>query len=284
MNVTNYTTADEFLAVALEPLLREEAKNNLILGISMRIRDGGSYGDDPPLFVTVGDGDSIVATAIQTPPHNLIVHCEPERLGALDAIVTHLIDCGHALPGVNGTVEMAEAFAQRWLPRTGQAVIGRMPQRVYALHHVDVPENVSGRVRWAQEEDVETLAQWFLAFHEEAVPGDPPVDPEKNVRRFMTVGKLAVWDDGGAVSMAGSSRGTRNGATVSAVYTPPEHRRHGYASACVAGLSQSMLDDGYQFCTLYTDLSNPTSNKIYQQVGYRPVADCTMIMFDDEDE
>jgi hypothetical protein len=81
--------------------------------------------------------------------------------------------------------------------------------------------------------------------------------------------------------MAGSSRGPTNGATVSVVYTPARNRRHGYASACVAALSQSLLDDGYRFCTLYTDLSNPTSNKIYQNVGYRPIEDCTMITFDE---
>ena len=77
--------------------------------------------------------------------------------------------------------------------------------------------------------------------------------------------------------MAGSSRGTPNGATISAVYTPPEHRGNGYASACVAALSQWLLDDGKHFCTLYTDLSNPTSNKIYQNVGYHRIADCAMI-------
>jgi predicted GNAT family acetyltransferase len=79
--------------------------------------------------------------------------------------------------------------------------------------------------------------------------------------------------EGEPVSMAIRSRPTRHGISVSGVYTPPEQRRHGYATACVAALSQKLLDQGYQFCSLFTDLANPTSNSIYMQVGYRPVAD-----------
>jgi predicted GNAT family acetyltransferase len=32
---------------------------------------------------------------------------------------------------------------------------------------------------------------------------------------------------------------------------------------------------------LYTDLANPTSNKIYQALGYRRVLDRTSLRFDD---
>jgi len=141
---------------------------------------------------------------------------------------------------------------------------------------------VPGHMRWAQEEDVDTLVGWFLAFCDEAVPDAPPANPERNVRQFMHAGKLAVWDDHGIVSMTGSSRGTPHGKTISAVYTPPQYRGHGYASACVAALSQHLLDEGNRFCTLYTDLSNPTSNKIYQDIGYRPIADSSMIMLESD--
>lgn len=279
MNLTNHATAQAFLDIALEPLLQNEAKNNLMLGISNRVRDGGSYGDAPPLFVTVEDDGAMIAAAIRTPPYNLIVQCRNARFDALDAIAAHLIEIGHDLPGVHGAVDVATAFADRWSGLTGNTVSTLMTQRIYSLTEVNPPQNVPGRVRWARTDDVQTLTAWFRRFHDEAVPGDPPTDPEENVRRFMTSGKLAVWDDGGAVSMCGSSRGSTNSATVSAVYTPSEHRRHGYASACVAALSQALLDDGQRFCTLYADLANPTSNKIYQNVGYRPIEDCTMLTF-----
>lgn len=284
MKLTTHTTANGFLDAALQPLLREEEKNTLILGISMRVRDGRKYGEEAPFFITVHDGDELIAAAIRTPPYNMILHCEDNQLDALDAIAGHLIESGHPLPGVNGTVEIASAFAEKWRQRTNQPAFVRMSQRIYTLTEVFPPTNVNGHMRWAQEEDVATLGKWFLGFCEEAEPDAPPANPEENVRRFMKTGKLAVWDNDGMVSMTGSSRGTPNGATVSAVYTPPEHRGNGYASGCVAALSQWLLDDGNHFCTLYTDLSNPTSNKIYQNVGYRPVIDCAMVMFDEEKE
>jgi predicted GNAT family acetyltransferase len=82
--------------------------------------------------------------------------------------------------------------------------------------------------------------------------------------------------------MAAVSRPTPNGISVSLVYTPPEKRGNGYASACVAALSQRQLDAGKRFCTLFTDLSNSTSNALYQRVGYRPLAEFVEIRFCEE--
>lgn len=284
MRLTTYELADEFLNVALQPLLREEEKNNLILGISMRVRDGRKYGEEAPLFLTVHDGDDLIALAIRTPPYNMILHCEDDRIDALNVIAKHLIEIGHQLPGANGTVDIVSAFAETWCQQTGQSATVQMSQRIYAVTKTVLPTNVPGHMRWAQEEDIPTLVRWFLGFCEEAVPHPPSASPEESIRRFMETGKLAVWDDDGIVSMTGSSRGTPNGATISAVYTPPEHRGCGYASGCVAALSQWLLADGNRFCALYTDLSNPTSNKIYQNVGYRAVVDCAMILFGESKE
>jgi len=279
MKLTAYQQAGGFLDVALKTLMREEAKNNLIVGIADRVRQGRRYGDKAPIFLTVHDGTRMVASAIRTPPYNMILHCESDALPALNEMADYLVAADPDLPGVNANASIAAAFAERWNRRTATTSDLCMSQRIYALTTVVPPTGVSGKFRWAQDADVPILAKWFLAFCREAVPDDPPEHPEDNVRRFIETGHLGVWDDDGMVSMAGSSRGTPNGATVSAVYTPLEHRGNGYASACVATLSQHMLDAGNQFCTLYTDLANPTSNKIYQNVGYCPIVDCSMIRF-----
>jgi len=279
MKLTSYDSAAAFL-VATEPaLLRDEAKNNLILGIAGRVRGGRSYSDRPPIFATVETGGDLVAAAIRTPPYPLILHCEEGRLEAIDPIVDHLMQVDPELPGVNGEASTAAAFAERWTERThGHSKLG-MQMRIYALYEVDRPVGVPGRMRSAEQKDVDLLAGWMLRFHEEAVPGDPPTDPTETVRRFMASGTLAVWDHDHVVSMAGSSRGTANSSTVSAVYTPPEERGHGYASACVAGLCQRLLERGDAFCTLYADLANPTSNKIYQQIGFRRVSESAVYRF-----
>jgi hypothetical protein len=92
---------------------------------------------------------------------------------------------------------------------------------------------------------------------------------------------MYVWVNGGKpVSMVCHTGPTPHGIRVSFVYTPPEQRRKGYASACTAALSRRLLDAGYQFCFLFTDLGNPTSNHIYQDIGYRPVCDVDEYRFE----
>jgi len=83
------------------------------------------------------------------------------------------------------------------------------------------------------------------------------------------VRQVMLWEDGHTVSLACSGARTPNGSRIGPVYTPPEERGHGYASACVAALSQLQLDQGRRFCFLFTDLANPTSNHIYPMIGYQ---------------
>ncbi|MFJ1136680.1 GNAT family N-acetyltransferase, partial [Bacillus thuringiensis] len=86
--------------------------------------------------------------------------------------------------------------------------------------------------------------------------------------------------DGKLVSVAAKTRPTKNNITVNFVYTPKEARKKGYASKCVAALSQRMLDEGYKTTTLYTDLANPISNKIYQEIGYEKIAESVLIFLE----
>jgi len=280
MKLTSYPTAAEFLAAAEPTLLLDEAKNNLILGIAGRVRGGRRYGDDPPVFVTVQARGEVLAAAIRTPPFPLILHCETECTDAIAVLVDHLVEADPKLPGVNGEASASEAFARRWTERTGGAAEVLREMRIYVLREAVPPTGVEGRLRPATAKDSSLLAGWMRSFQEEAIPDDPPSNPEEIVRRFLDAGTLLLWEDDGPVSMAGSSRGTANSSTVSAVYTPPEKRGNGYASACVAGLSQQILDRGAAFCTLYADLANPISNKIYQRIGYRPVVDAVQYRFE----
>jgi predicted GNAT family acetyltransferase len=155
-----------------------------------------------------------------------------------------------------------------------------MRQRVYELRQVTPPSNPPpGFLRPATLADADLLARWHYAFQLEAM-GDSDQERSKTfTERRIPEGDLFIWDDDGPVSTAVRTRPTPHGCTVSFVYTPPELRGRGYASACVAALSQKLLDSGKQFCTLFTDLSNPTSNSIYQKVGYRPVGDFTEYCF-----
>ena len=85
--------------------------------------------------------------------------------------------------------------------------------------------------------------------------------------------KPYIWEDNAPVSLAAGSQFSVTTSRIGPVYTPPAYRRKGYATACVAALSQKLLDEGCDRCFLLTDLENPTSNHIYQQIGYIPVCE-----------
>jgi predicted GNAT family acetyltransferase len=154
-------------------------------------------------------------------------------------------------------------------------------QGLYRLDVVTPPSGVPGRMRPMTEADVPLVTAWILGFHHDALPFEPFSDAEARANAIArpAAGMTYLWEvDGVPVAMAALARPTRNGITVNAVYTPAGHRRRGYASALVAALSTEGLARR-SFCVLYTDLANPTSNAIYQAVGYRPIARSKNVRF-----
>lgn len=132
----------------------------------------------------------------------------------------------------------------------------------------------TGRLRPAREEDRELVAGWIAAFSAEALPSEPLNAAELAAHRISRE-MLFLWEDPDPVAMAAWAGKTPNGVRVNLVYTPPPRRRRGYASGCVSEVTRLLLERGNRFCFLFTDLSNPTSNSIYQRLGYRPVCDAT---------
>jgi predicted GNAT family acetyltransferase len=89
-----------------------------------------------------------------------------------------------------------------------------------------------------------------------------------------------LWeDDDRPVSMAGHQERAHDWTRIGPVYTPPGNRGHGYASALTAHTSKTLRATGSGVC-LFTDLDNPTSNKIYQAIGYEAVRDFACYDFD----
>lgn len=172
---------------------------------------------------------------------------------------------------VQGPVEATQAFIEEWTRLTDKPAHLEMHERIYHLTEVHPPRKVEGQMRPTNPQDQPLLARWAQAFVQEAVH---ETLSDEDAHKVAQRDNLYVWDlDGQVVSLAAASGKTPNGIRVNFVYTPPEHRGKGYASAHVAALSQHLLDQGNRFCALFTDLANPTSNAIYQRMGYRPVID-----------
>jgi predicted GNAT family acetyltransferase len=284
-DVVRLDDAAAFLAEAEPLLLADEARHNLILGIAGTIRDSPDHYPVRSLWL-VRDGDGVAAAALRTSPYNLAL-ARPRSQQALAALAEAV--AGEELPGVVGSEPEVEEFAELWSRQTGIPARTNMRQGVYALEHVEQPPGVSGSARVASRDDHELALRWWIAFGDEVLheggPGRERAEESVEYRLSSPTGGFMLWeDDGEVVSLAGWGGPTPNGIRIGPVYTPPELRGRGYATALTAELSAQLLDGrlfegGRRFCFLYTDLANPTSNAIYERIGYRLVARSAEIVF-----
>ena len=278
LQVRRWENGDAFLGAASEFLVAREAEHNLLLGLAaVAARHPENY-REPPQFVTVHDGGRVVAATLRTPPHSLVMS-ELADARALDVLLEAW--CGEPLPGVIGPAAIAGELAARWAEHAGVRAAREMAQRIFKLERVVAPRPTPGSWRDAEERDRALLAQWWRDFSLEAkaaIHDDPAAVADRWLRRAGRV--MSVWQDGGEpVALAGVGGETPHGVRVGPVYTPPQLRGRGYASNLVAALSARALADGRRFCFLFTDLANPTSNRIYQALGYEPVTDVDQYRF-----
>lgn len=281
MRIIQHPDIQSFVERAMPLLLAHEAHNHLILGLCAELaHNPKTFGPEAPLLLTVEEEGAVVFAALQTPPNKLVLS-HTRHTGAIEALAEKLSRSGRALPGVLGPRSVAEPFARHWAARNGGRVEQGMPQRIYQLTTVRQPAPPPGHMRPATEDDRPLLECWFSAFRAEICPGAAPGDSRKTVTRWLTLPdrQLYLWEVNAPVAMAGAAGPTPHGVRISAVYTPPEHRRHGYASALVAAISQIQLNSGKRCCFLYADLNNPTSNHIYQAIGFEPVVDSVELRF-----
>lgn len=276
LTVTFFSDAHSFYQQAHTIWEADETRNNLILGLAIRLRsDPHAYGEAQPLMALVRDEKGAIgASALMTPPYALIVQSEPLNKSALVALADSLIAEGWQLPGVNGIAEVSDIFAEIWQARTGRLARRLVNTRAYELRQVIPVDYPSGAMRLAEASEAQLAADMLNAMGKEVVLGPRRLYTAELALESIHQKRTFFWvDEGEVVCITLANRPQIKGICVSGVYTPPCHRRKGYARALVAEVSKEMLSRGYELTNLFTDLSNPTSNKIYQEVGYQPVAD-----------
>jgi predicted GNAT family acetyltransferase len=279
LRVLRWTRVDEFLGATYDFLAARETEHCLLLGIAATIANHPEVYPGPR-FWAVREADRVVAAALRTPPHNALLSQvdEPRWLAALGDDMLASDD----LPGVFGPTAAARRIADAWSARTGRTAVRVMQERIFRLDRVVPPPGAPGLCREADQADRATLAAWLRAFNAEAQPDMPVGDTAEAADRLIRrVGRVAcLWEDAGeVVSLAVVGGPTPRGIRIGPVYTPPDRRGRGYASNLVAEASQRQLDAGKSFCLLFTNLANPTSNHIYQAIGYTPVVDVDQYRF-----
>jgi RimJ/RimL family protein N-acetyltransferase len=250
----------EFVEFHRPALERDEVKYNLMLGLLARLLET----EQPELRLwTLGAPGQC---AMQTTPHSAII------LGDLSAAQCYAFaedTLGFDYPGVVGLDETAALFVERATER-GVKFAVPIPQLIHALREPPIYPAASGAARLVELGDLETFADWMVAFIREATPHDTPparVVMEKTVAarryRFWTV-------DGEPVAMAGIVRRTRHAAAIAGVYTPPALRRRGYAGAVTAAVVEAVFAEGRTAACLYTNLRYHASNRCYAKIGFKP--------------
>ena len=263
-DIVKYDSARTFLARASGWLLKAEADNNLILSIARR-SDASDEADDDSLFATIESEGYIVGCLFRTPPYKLGLTRGP--LKAIPVLAEAVGEQYETLPGVLGPREEARYFARTWCGPRALSFRPVMDQRIYALEELVEPDSwPAGSLRMATESDYELIIDWLRHFFEETRM--PVRNAEDIASRLVPAGEMSLWiADGVEVSMAGITGRTPHGARIGFVYTPPDYRKRGYATAVTAALTRSVLAEGRLRCYLFTDASNPTSNRIYQNLG-----------------
>lgn len=254
MEVRVHEDLREFWGIAGPLYLADPIRHTLALTVTRRALEAPDPSDQPPVLLTIWDGDRFAGATFRTPPWPMGASGLPEH--AIEPAVATLLEIDPDLPGVSGPRDAAEPFAEVWSKLTGTSVNELMAGRLYR--------------RWREDFQIESMGHV-------RVPGVAVTD----VRRSLALGNAQLlWEvDGRVVSYAAVGKPINGMSRVGPVYTPPAERGHGYGSAVTAAATRWALDAGAEHVVLFTDLANPISNSIYQRIGYRPVYDTTELEF-----
>ncbi|HOK33325.1 MAG TPA: GNAT family N-acetyltransferase [Candidatus Hydrothermia bacterium] len=261
------------------PLLEcDEIKNNLPLGVLINFAPGRI-----PLYMAMVLRNQIpLLVLLQTNQYQLIV----SRLSEISSEeITQVADklCEHSVnvDEMVGEEYVVKLLAEKMAEKLHCQTYVKMLQGVYGLRHLKKwAEHSHGKLEIAIEKDEDWLSEWFTHFGEDAFLPVSKEEASQLVQGAIRRKQLYLWVvDGQPVSMARITRPTKTNAAISWVYTPPERRNRGYATNIVAALTEHLLNSGYQTVSLFTDLANPTSNKIYQGIGFEQLTSSVVMSF-----
>ena len=272
MDVRTTSALEEFRAAAAHFLQADPVRNTVLLTVLDALRAGGAFGDSAPWFAWVSDDGSTVAAALRTPPYKVALSGMPTEAAQLLGRAL----ASYELPGAFGDVDTVSAFAEA----AGRSHVVRIREIQYVLQDIVPPPRTQGNPRIYADSDSDLYVRWEADFAAEAGV-TRSADALGSLRaRIDTGGGLWLWEVGGRpVSMCGRTGVVAGVPRIGPVWTPVEHRRRGYAAALTAHVCQRAFESGADACTLFADAANPTSNGIYERIGFRAVAETVEAAF-----
>lgn len=227
----------------------------------------------PATLISLHENGTVVGAVTRMEGRPLHVAAMPP---AAAPVVVDVLRNGPGFTEITGPLDRVEAIRTLW--RDGGRETYRL--RLYRLEDLVLPD-VPGEARPVTPADDDLITDWWIAFVAE-LDGLPRAEAEERAMdsRWMSAGHV-LWTVGGVpVSWAASTTPVGGVSRVGPVYTPPEHRRHGYAAAVTAAVSRWAYDAGAEHVVLTADLANATSNSVYQGIGFRQVSDWSEYKWD----
>lgn len=263
-------SALEFLKINEGKLLEQETKNNLLLGLPNSIIKNQIDGSEA-IFFTLYDSEEPIAQALRTDPGKALILSTMSSDSA-QFISQKLKADGFECIGACGPYDIARKFVDGF--STQAELI--MHQGVYELNKLNPLKKSSGKLILAKNEHLDIVSEFSYGFVLDCFPGSEKREEAfEAAKRNIQNKNLFLWlnSNDEITSMAAKNRESKNSATISWVYTPLKHRGHGYGTQTVAALTKMILNSGKSTCNLFTDLLNPTSNSIYQKIGYKKIGE-----------
>ena len=284
MSVVRHTDPMAFLAAAGPVLARDDAMaSSFVAWANNLVRNPPSAHER--VYLATFDHAGAFGAAVLRGQGGLWLGVSDEEASVAFAADVHSAggEASSSLPGIVGAQPACEAFARTWHTLTGRRHALRFHLRHHELTQVEPVPLPPGIARVATAADIDWLIVAQLEFLREARMTDSPDRARAMTPGRVERGQLWIWDDGGPVAMAGWTDAPPDIARVAPVYTLPEARGRGYATALVASMSRALLGNGRRRLFLITDVANPVSNSIYAKIGYRPRADLFHFEFVDAD-
>jgi predicted GNAT family acetyltransferase len=269
----------EAYAAAVGPLLGADPERHTI---ALTVVENARAGNPPVAewYAWWTGPDGAVGGAVsRTMPYPLLLEVAPEE--SLRPLLDAALKDGREVSGVNGPAGLSTQFAALVTAASGRRAVLRFATRLFRLAELVEPAPApAGSARRATLDDLPLLVRWNREFAQEI--GEPMgADLDATVRARAERGLYWLWldPDRRPVSLAGLTLPAAGVVRVGPVYTPPTERGHGYAAGVTHAASRALLDDGHRV-VLFADLANPTSNALYQRLGYRPVTDRATFHFE----
>ncbi|MFD2443736.1 GNAT family N-acetyltransferase [Bacillus sp. CGMCC 1.16607] len=278
LKLNQYNDVEVFKNEVIPFLEKDEIINGLLLGLLLAVKDA-----QPIFMATLTREESLVLVIFQTSPKQMILSKSEDLTTDEINQFANLLNVSVAdLPGFIGERNLIIELSKYITHLRSKIPTVHMNQRIYRLDTVTKKAELNGSLVHLGLKDLPLVKEWLYQFCIDIDEKMSKEQAEEKAFEILERGRIYGWEvDGELVSMANASRPTSSNITVNFVYTPLSERKKGYASSCVSAITELMLESGYKTTSLYTDLDNPTSNKIYMEIGYKPVFDSIVIHFNE---